>query len=103
MPDSLLRASSGSVLLDVLVVPNASRSEVRGVDPWRHALRVRLAAKPEGGAANDELLRLLSEILGLPVNSLTIVAGAASRRKTVAIAGADRETLAHRLPAEGLR
>jgi uncharacterized protein (TIGR00251 family) len=46
-------------------------------------LRIRLAAPPVDGAANDALIRLLAKRLGVPRHDLEIVAGAAGRRKTV--------------------
>lgn len=67
------------------VVPRARRSEVAG----RHgeAIRIRIAAPPVDGAANDELVRFLVERLGVPRAAVSLKAGASGRRKTVAIAG----------------
>jgi uncharacterized protein len=71
------------------VVPRARETAVVG----RHgdAIRIRLAAPPVDGAANAELVRFLAERLGLPRTAVTILAGVRGRRKTVAIAGVDRE------------
>jgi uncharacterized protein (TIGR00251 family) len=76
--------------LTVHVQPRAKRSEVAS----RHgdAIKVRLAAPPVDGAANDELIRFLAEALGVPRKSLRITAGLTARRKTVeieAMSGAD--------------
>jgi uncharacterized protein (TIGR00251 family) len=69
----------------VHVVPRAKVTEVVG----RHgdAVRIRLAAPPVDGAANAELVRFLADRLGVPQSAVTIVRGAAGRRKTVAILG----------------
>ena len=71
--------------LVVHVVPRAKRTEVVG----RHgdAIRIRLAAPPVDGAANDELVRFLAERLGVPRALVTVKTGATGRRKTVAIDG----------------
>ena len=71
--------------LVVHVVPRARTTAVSG----RHgdALKIRLAAPPVNGAANDELVRFLAEQLGVPRNAVTIAAGHTSRRKTVKITG----------------
>jgi uncharacterized protein (TIGR00251 family) len=69
----------------VHVQPRASRSEVVGTHGA--ALKVRLQAPPVDGAANDALVLLLSECLGVPAGGVRIVAGAASRTKTVEIDG----------------
>ena len=67
------------------VQPRAKRTELAG----RHgdAIKVRLAAPPVDGAANDELVRFLAERLGVRRGAVRIAAGAASRRKTVEIDG----------------
>ena len=51
------------------------------------ALKVRLHAPPVDGAANDALVRLLAERLGVPTRAVRIVAGGTSRAKTVEIDG----------------
>jgi uncharacterized protein (TIGR00251 family) len=65
------------------VVPGASRSGIAGVLGDR--LKIRVAAPPEGGRANRELVRLLGEWLG--VRDVEIVAGLSSAEKTVRISG----------------
>jgi len=66
-------------------VPRARATMVVG----RHgdALKIRLAAPPVDGAANDELVRFLAEQLGVPRTAVTIAAGHTGRRKTVKITG----------------
>jgi uncharacterized protein (TIGR00251 family) len=70
-------------------VPRAKRTEVAG----RHgdAIRIRLAAPPVDGAANEALLRFLAERLGVPRRAVALAAGAAARRKTVTVTGVTRE------------
>jgi uncharacterized protein (TIGR00251 family) len=51
------------------------------------AVKVRIAAPPAGGAANDELIRFLAERLGVPRTAVAITGGASGRRKTVLITG----------------
>ncbi len=93
-------AGRGTVLVDLVVTPSAARTEVRGTDPWRHGIVLRVAAKPTEGAANSELLRFLAQRLDMPPSAIRIVAGLRSRRKTVAIRGLSRERIEERL---GLR
>ena len=73
------------------VVPRASRSEIVGEHDG--ALRVRVAAPPVEGAANVELVRLLSRALGVPSRAVEITSGHASKTKLVRVAGAKRERL----------
>lgn len=71
--------------LKVKVVRGASRTEVVG--RLGEALKVRVAAPPEGGQANRAILALLAERLGLPAADVTLVSGAAAPAKVVALRG----------------
>lgn len=57
------------------------------------AVKVRLAAPPVDGAANDELIRFVAERLGVPRAAVRIAAGATSRRKVVEVDGALAEAV----------
>jgi uncharacterized protein len=81
--------------LVVHVVPRARRTEVAG----RHGgiVKIRLAAPPVDGAANDELVRFVAACVGVPRSAVTIESGARSRRKTIAVAGVAPSTVAYAL------
>ena len=77
--DAASKGTSGACMLDISVSPNAKRTELVG---WHDgALRVRLAAPPVDGAANEALRRWLSDQLGVPQARVTLVRGDTSRRK----------------------
>ena len=82
---------NGDLVFRVQVVPRASRSEVVG--EHNGALRVRLAAPPVDGAANDELRCLLARIFNVPRSSIQLVSGQGSRTKQIRIADVDAEAL----------
>jgi uncharacterized protein (TIGR00251 family) len=82
---------NGALVFAVRVVPRASRSEVAGEHDG--ALRVRVAAPPVEGAANEELARTLARALGVPRRAVEITSGHASKTKLVRVAGATRERL----------
>ena len=80
--------------------PRASRSEILGVRPTPpegEVLEVRLAAPPVDGAANAELLRLLSEALGIPKRDLQLSQGLSARLKRVLIQGLEPAEVRARL------
>lgn len=60
-------------------------------------LKVRLTAPPVDGAANEALLDLLAEKLGMPRRALSIIQGATSRQKVVELAGLTAEELEKKL------
>ena len=88
-----------SVRLRLRVAPAARRSEIVG----RHgdAWRVRVAAAPDRGRANDELLDLLAAALDVPRPQLTLVAGTSSRDKLVELTGLDGREAERRLERAG--
>jgi len=89
--------STTSVVLDVRVIPRASKSQIAGTR--EDALLVRVCAPPVDGAANDELIRLLADTLDVPNRNVTVIAGESSRTKRVRITGRTAEDIHQRLSA----
>jgi uncharacterized protein len=77
------------LVLRLRVSPGASKNEVQGVRDGE--LWVRVAAAPDKGRANVELVRYLAGVLGVPRSSVEVVSGSASRHKRLAVG---REALA---------
>lgn len=76
---------SASTRLHVRVSPGAAATQVVGRhgDGWK----VRVAAPPEGGRANEAVVRLLAETVGVPRGAVEVVSGRTGRDKTVTLAG----------------
>jgi uncharacterized protein (TIGR00251 family) len=83
--------------LRVRVIPRSGHTALAG--KRGDALLVRLAAAPVDGAANDALIRFLSDLLGRPRRDFSIVAGEKNRDKHLLIAGLSDDQLAERLTA----
>lgn len=80
--------------LTVRVIPRSSRNAIA----WEQGvLKARLTAPPVEGAANDALVSLLAQRLGLPKRSITIAHGATGRQKIVEIVGMTEAEVAARL------
>ncbi len=79
-----LRAQGEGCVLDVSVAPNAKRTAADGLHDG--ALRVRLAAPPVDGKANQCLIDWLADELGCPKRAITLLRGQSSRRKQLQIA-----------------
>jgi uncharacterized protein (TIGR00251 family) len=71
------------VVLRVRVTPGAAKNELRGVREGE--LWVRVAAAPEKGRANGELVRYLAGLLGVPRSAVTVAAGETSRHKRLSL------------------
>jgi uncharacterized protein (TIGR00251 family) len=84
-----VRSVARGVRFEVRVQPRASRSEIVGEQEG--ALRVRLAAPPVDGAANDALIALLADLLDVPKRDIRIVSGATSKRKVIEADGVSAE------------
>jgi uncharacterized protein (TIGR00251 family) len=82
---------NGRLTFAVRVAVRASPSEIVGEHDG--ALRVRIAAPPVDGAANEELVRLLSRAFGLSRSAIEITAGHSSKIKTLSVAGLEAHAL----------
>lgn len=96
LPPYLQQEKSGAVLIHLRIQPGASRSGLAGPHGDRYRLRLRSPA--QDGQANRELLRFLSDALGVPKSNLELVRGRSSRNKTVRIEGRSAQTLLSMLP-----
>ena len=87
----LFRSKQGNVTFQVYVVPRASRSEIVG--EYNGALRVRLAAAPVDGAANEELIAVLAKALHVSRSAVEITSGHTSKIKRVRVSQCRPESL----------
>ena len=80
--------------ITVRVIPRSGRNTLE----WEQgSIKARLTAPPVDGAANEALVALLAERLGVPRRTITIVRGATSRHKTVEIADVTQEDVERKL------
>lgn len=77
------RRDSEAITLVLYVQPGAKRSEVAGLHGA--ALKVRLAAPPIEGRANEALLRFIAERFDVPLRNVEIIQGEQSRHKRVVV------------------
>ncbi len=81
--------------LAVQVQPNASQNEVLGFK--QGVLHIRVAAPPIRGKANQELIKYLSDILGITKSQVTIQKGTTSKRKLISIGGLNQDQVMGKL------
>jgi uncharacterized protein len=91
--------SAPTTRLRLRVAPGAARAAVVG----RHgdAWKVRVAAAPERGKANEAVITLLAQTLAVPRSSVTLVSGSGSRDKIVELAGIAPDEIERRLATAG--
>lgn len=92
-----LQATAAGAVLSVHVQPGAKRTEIVGVHG--DALKIRLAAPPVDGKANECLLAYLAEIAQVAKRELELVSGDTSRRKRIRIGGRSSADILARLSA----
>lgn len=81
--------------LAVRVVPGAPKDQVVGLagGVWR----IKVAAPPVGGQANDRLVTFVADILGVPRRQVSLARGHTSRQKVLELVGVSSEMAMERL------
>jgi len=88
----LTLCADGSAMLALHIQPGAKRTEIAGLHG--EALKIRLAAPPVDGKANEALLAFIATTLGVAKRSVSLESGASSRQKRVRVTDADPARLA---------
>lgn len=101
MTHPIVQDTKDGAILAIHVQPKASRTACAGL--YDGAVKIRVAAPPADGKANEALMVFLAERLGVPLSSLELLAGASGRRKRVLVKRCTAQTVLVRLglPQEG--
>jgi uncharacterized protein (TIGR00251 family) len=91
----VIETTPTGIAIRLRVQPRASRTEVVGLRDG--ALKIRVAAPPVEGEANQELLRFLARVFGVPRAAISIRSGAGGRSKVAAVEGIGADEAARRL------
>lgn len=91
----IVQDTKAGAVLTVHIQPKASITECVGLHGA--AIKIRIAAPPVDGAANDELIRFLARQLSTPLASVQIQSGASGRHKRVLVKGATAQLVMARL------
>ena len=95
MNSLIVQDTKVGVVLTVHIQPKASTTECVGFHG--DAIKIRVAAPPVDGVANDELIRFLTRQLSIPAASVQIQSGANGRHKRVLVKGATAQLVLARL------
>jgi len=91
----VIESTPDGIVIAIRVIPRAGRSGVGGTRDG--ALLVRLNAPPVDGAANEELIQVLADMLDVPKRAVTIVSGERGRNKRVRVTGVSADDARNRL------
>jgi len=94
----MARQSQSTIEIEVQVHPRSSRTALNFVDDVLHAW---VTAPPVEGAANDAVIALIAEHLGISRSRVGLVRGATARHKRIAIAGVTRDDLHAKISEKG--
>jgi uncharacterized protein len=95
MTDLNIRQTEGSVIFTVKIVPGSSSTKISGI--LDDMLKIKVAAAPEKGKANQCLIKFLAEMLDVKKNSIQIISGQTSPVKQIQISGISSNTLLKQL------
>ena len=84
-------AKTNTYVLALYCQPGAKKTEIKGEHDGR--LKIRLAAPPVEGKANDALILWLSKNLGINRSAIELLAGDLSRMKRVKISGVESQVI----------
>lgn len=84
-----------SLRITVKVTPRASRNQVLGFEDG--VLRVKVTAPPVEGEANQAVVQLLADFLGVSRRDVEVVKGDTARQKIIEVRGLDRAALESKL------
>ncbi len=85
---SFLKQENDHFLLYIKATPNSTKSKISGKftdEKNQEYLKINLAAVPEDGKANEELIRFLSKLLNISKSKIEVIRGETSRIKVVRI------------------
>jgi len=83
--DIPFQTSKKGITLKIKVEPRSSRKGIAGIAG--DTIKVKVHAPPVGGAANEELIEILSDEFSIKKSSIRILKGESSRNKVVEIEG----------------
>lgn len=69
--------------IKLIIKPNSSVTRIHGI--YGDRIKIKLAAVPEKGKANKELINFISDKIGVPKKNIKIIAGERSIYKEISV------------------
>ncbi|MHC5073983.1 MAG: DUF167 domain-containing protein [Planctomycetota bacterium] len=93
-----IEENNGGVVFGIKVIPGSSKSEISGLFDGK--LKVKVAAAPERGKANQALIDFLAKKLGIKKKHINLTSGHTSPIKFVQVSNMSQKTLLNKLNPE---
>jgi uncharacterized protein len=88
MTNTYNKTDKNGIIIQLKVVPNASRNEICGTiedATGQQLLKVKVAAVPDDGKANKALIKFLAKEWNIASSNIEIISGTTSRNKKLLI------------------
>ena len=92
------KSGAGEFAVKLRVIPNASRSEVVGMHG--ESVKLKVASPAVEGRANEAVVELVAERVGVGVREVRLIFGAKAREKLIVVEGLSAEEVRRRLLTE---
>lgn len=81
--------NNNGLTFGVKAVPGSSRTRIAG--QWESLLKVTIAAAPENGKANKELIKYLARLSGVTKSDISIVTGRHDPKKVIQVRNMNKD------------
>ena len=88
--ETTIHEKNDGIQIKFLITTNAKQTRILGYDKWQEGIKVAVAAQPQKGKANRELLSFLAKVFSVPKNKVFLVSGEKSTKKVVELGGIGR-------------
>ena len=92
MKDAVRQVEDG-VILELDISAGSKETAIKGYNPWRKRIEIRLSERAQKGKANAELLSFLSDVFKVHSRDVELISGSTNSKKSVKIIQAQAEDI----------
>ncbi|MCX9026502.1 MAG: DUF167 domain-containing protein [Candidatus Methanoperedens sp.] len=92
MKDAVRQVEDG-VILELDISAGSKETAIKGYNPWRKRIEIRLSERAQKGKANAELMSFLSNLFNVHSRNVEIISGSTNSKKSVKIIQAQAEDI----------
>ena len=92
MKDAIRQVEDG-VILELDISAGSKETAIKGYNPWRKRIEIRLSERAQNGKANAELMFFLSNLFKVHSRDVELISGSTNSKKSVKIIQAQAEDI----------